>query len=105
YTISAEDDWTKTFEGFPAFNDQGVAYVYCVKEPDIYGYELTNSEEDRCTTIDVNQTDDVTLVNEQLEGSIEVIKVDENAHDMFLEGASFELQDSDGETIATGVTN
>src|SRR5690625_583357 len=73
-----------------------------IKAP--YGYELST---DQALTIKVkaNKEIKITVTNKQLKGSIKIIKVDAEDNSILLPGATFELQNEAGDTVATGTTN
>nr|WP_246384259.1 SpaA isopeptide-forming pilin-related protein [Gracilibacillus halotolerans] len=46
----------------------------------------------------------VTAMNELIRGSVELVKVDSDNHELVLEGAEFELRDDEGNVVLTGLT-
>jgi uncharacterized surface anchored protein len=79
----------------------GDYYLRETKENSLY-YPL---DEDIKVTVEWNKTTTQTVENEKLKGQIEIIKVDEDYNEIKIEGAEFQIIDSNDtvvETIKTG---
>src|SRR5699024_5229602 len=68
-----------------------------------YGYELSTGQDLSVTVTAYGETL-IAVTNKQLKGTITIIKVDAEDHTILLQNAEFALKDSDGNTIATGIT-
>lgn len=75
----------------------GDYYLKETKENPLY-YALN---EDIKVTVKWNETTTQTIKNEKLKGQIEVIKVDEDFNEIKIEGAEFQIINSDDEVIET----
>ncbi|MBO1005717.1 Cna B-type domain-containing protein [Pseudogracilibacillus auburnensis] len=87
--VTAENDWTYQFTDLVEYDDNGVAIEYTIKEVPVDGYETI-----------INGYD---ITNKLILGSVELIKVDSENHELTLEGAEFELQDAEGNTLQDGL--
>lgn len=95
-TLNEDNDWKSTFLNPVRKYDAttGELINYSVVEPEVpYGYEVSYS---------TGENGQLIVTNTSIIGSITVEKVDENGAP--LDGAIFELQDQNGNIIATGTT-
>lgn len=75
----------------------GNYYLKETKEDALY-YPLT---EDIKVPVNWNETTTQTIKNEKLKGQIEVIKVDEDFNEIKIEGAEFQIINSNDEVVET----
>lgn len=66
-------------------------------------YVLT--EEPQTVTLEYNKISELRFNNEKKKGQIEVIKIDKDNNEVFIEGVTFEILDSNNNIVDTIVTN
>ncbi len=93
-SLSAESDWTGSFESLPV-NKQGEEIQYSVEEEPVEGYVAEDSAGD--------MENGFSMVNTLIRGSISLKKVDGNGQP--LSGATFEVRDGNGKAIKQAVSD
>jgi len=77
---------------------------YTVKETKTDEIYVLN-EETKIVTLEYNQISNLTFTNEKKKGQIEVVKIDKDNNEVFLEGVTFEILDSNNNIVDTIVTD
>ena len=77
---------------------------YTVKENKTNELYVLN-DEPQTVTLEYNQITDLTFTNEKKKGQIEVIKVDKDNNELFLEGVTFEILDEQENVVDTITTD
>ena len=77
---------------------------YTVKETKTNEIYVLN-EETQTVTLEYNQISNLHFTNEKKKGQIEVIKIDKDNNEVFLEGVTFEILNSNRDIVDTIITN
>lgn len=77
---------------------------YTIKEIETDDSYVLN-ETTQTITLEYNKITNLTFTNEKKKGQIEIIKIDKDNNEIFLEGVSFEIVDSSNNVVDTIITN
>lgn len=77
---------------------------YTVKETKT-GEMYVLNEEPQTVTLEYNKISNIKFTNEKKKGQIEVIKIDKDNNEVFIEGVTFEILDSKNNVVDTIVTD
>lgn len=77
---------------------------YIVKETKTDNLYVLN-EEPQTVTLEYNKISELVFTNEKKKGQIEIVKIDKDNNEIFLDGVTFEILDSNNNVVDTVVTN
>jgi len=77
---------------------------YIVKETKTDDLYVLN-EEPQTITLEHNKISELTFTNEKKKGQIEIVKVDKDINNIYLDGVTFEILDKNNSVVDTVVTN